>query len=424
MERFRTNWAGNVTYSAARIQAPASLGELQSVVSRSTNARVLGGRHSFNTIADSPDTLISLAEFPRDVAVDSASGRVKVSGGVRYAELAQWLHGLRYAVHNLASLPHISVAGACATATHGSGDANGNLATAVSGLELVTADGDVVTMSREADGEAFNGAVVALGALGVVTGLTLDVVPAFEVRQFVYEGLELDALADHFDEITSCGYSVSLFTAWREPRFDQVWVKQRISAVAAGEAELELFGARLADGPRNPVPGMPEANATEQLGVPGPWFERLPHFKSEFTPSGGEELQSEYLVPRRHAVAALRALEGLGERIAPVLQISEIRTVTADGLWLSPSYRRDVVGLHFTWVKDEAAVGSVLPLLEERLAPFEARPHWGKVFTTAPEALWPLYERLGDFRELAGRYDPKGVFRNDFVNRYVFADGA
>lgn len=412
------NWAGNVRFSADRVHRPSSIPELQDVVAAGAKMRVLGTGHSFNRIADTDGVLVSVGGLAREIAIDAGSSSVTVAGGVRYAQLAEQLHASGLAVPNMASLPHISVAGSCATGTHGSGDRNGNLATAVSAMELVTAGGELVRLSRETLGERFDGAVVSLGALGVVTAVTLDVVPTFDVRQEVYEGLAWDELTVHLDEIFASGYSVSAFTDWRGPRINQVWVKRRAGDPAA--PELDLFGAQRADGPRHPLPGMPARNCTEQLGSPGPWHERLPHFRPDFTPSSGEELQSEYLVPREHAAAALKAIDTIRDQVASALQISELRTIAADELWLSPSYRRDTLGIHFTWVKDVAAVMPVLDLVAEQLAPFGARPHWGKLFTTPPEVVRSLYPRLADFVRLAHELDPAGKFRNDFVDRFLF----
>ncbi|MET8160727.1 D-arabinono-1,4-lactone oxidase [Sphaerisporangium sp. NPDC005289] len=414
-----TNWARNITFAAERLDAPSSLDELRGLIAGSAKVRVLGSGHSFNRVADSPGALVSLDGLPQVVEIDTASAAVHVSGSVRYAELGRRLHDKGYAVPNMASLPHISVAGSCATATHGSGVGNGSLATAVSAVKMVTADGDLVTLSRDRDGEEFDGAVVALGALGAVVGLTLDIVPAFEVRQYVYEGLPVEALDDHFEDLVSRAYSVSMFTDWRTSRIGQVWVKERLDQATGPAPVPDLLGATLADGPRHPVPGMPAVHCTEQMGVPGPWFERLPHFRPDFTPSSGEELQSEYMVARRDAVAALHALEAISDRIAPVLQISEIRTIAADRQWLSPFHERDSVAFHFTWIKDADAVTPVLGLIEDRLAPYAPRPHWGKLFTVDPETLRSRYPRLGDFQALARRYDPTGRFANDFVARHL-----
>jgi xylitol oxidase len=407
----RTNWAGNLTFAAERVHRPASLDELRALVAGSRRVKALGSGHSFNGIADTEGDLVELSGLPADIDIDSDAATVRVAAGVRYAELAEELDAHGFALPNMASLPHISVAGSVATGTHGSGNGNGSLATAVRGLELVTADGGSQVLSRDEDGDRFAGSVVALGALGIATHLVLDLVPAFQVRQQVRTGLALsDALA-HFDTITGAAYSVSLFTDWREDRFTQVWLKQLDGAPAP-----DLPWTEPAPGPMHPVPGVDPVHCTPQDGTPGPWHQRLPHFRPEFTPSNGEELQSEYLVPRAHAAHALDALAGLRGVIAPVLQICEVRTVAADDLWLSPAQGRDTVALHFTWVKDQPAVTPVLGLMEAALAPYEARPHWGKLFTTAPEQVRALYPRMDDFRALVAQADPEGVFGNTYLD--------
>jgi xylitol oxidase len=267
--------------------------------------------------------------------------------------------------------------------------------------------------------------VVHLGGLGVVTHLVLEVVPSFEVSQRVYENLPLEVLDDHFADIMTSGYSVSMFTDWRAPRLTQLWIKQRTDGDYAPAippapiTEAPWFTAPPAPAARNPVPGLPADTCTQQLGVPGPWFERLPHFRPEFTPSAGDELQSEYLLPAEHAVPALHALNQISDRLAPVLRICEIRVIAADDLWLSPCYRRDSVAFHFTWIPDTAAVLSVVTLVEQRLAPFHPRPHWGKVFTTSADDLFSSYDRLPDFVDLMHYYDPAGKFRNAYTARYL-----
>jgi len=282
---------------------------------------------------------------------------------------------------------------------------------------LVAPDGELRTLARDRDGDRFRGAVVGLGALGVVATLTLDLVPAFEVQQYVYEGLPAAMLRSHFDEIFGSGYSVSVFTDWQGTRHSQVWVKQRVGG-GSWPPEQRWMGATLADRQLHPIPGQPAEHATQQLGVPGPWHERLPHFRGEFTPSAGAELQSEYLLPRQRAAAAFDALTSLASVVAPVLQICEIRTVAPDDLWLSPSYQRDTVALHFTWIKDTAAVTPVIAAIEHLLAPLGARPHWAKLFTTAPNAVRALYPRSADFQRLLRDMDPAGKFRNTFVSKY------
>jgi xylitol oxidase len=414
----RTNWAGNVAFSASGFHRPSSVPELQHLVASGRQVRALGTGHSFNTLADTPGDLVSLAGLPRVIEVDTANASVSVGAGLAYGELAAELNAAGQALHNLASLPHISVAGACATGTHGSGERNGNLATAVSAVEMVTADGDLVTVSRDGDPDRFPGAVVGLGALGIVTRMTLDTLPAFEVRQYVYDDLPLEQVTEHFDQIAGSAYSVSLFTDWRGPLFRQGWLKRRTDVTDSWAPEPRWMGGRLADGPRNPVPGMDPAQCTEQLGVRGPRPERLPHFRPELAPGSGDELQSEYLLPRGSGIEGLQALRPIAGLIAPVLRICEIRTIAADELWLSPSYQRDSVAFHFTWIKDWPAVKPVLGEIEKRLAPMHARPHWGKLFRTGPEAMPGLYPRLDDFRQLMRCYDPAGKFRNGLLDRY------
>jgi alditol oxidase len=412
------NWAGNYTYSAGQVVTPRSLDELQSIVRASHLLRALGSRHSFNDIADTTGTHVSMVELPRMYELDHAAQRVRVDGAIRYGELAVRLHADGFALHNLASLPHISVAGACATATHGSGDRSGNLATAVVGLEVVTAGGGVVHFDRDHETPGFAGAVVAFGGLGVVTALTLEVQPTFEMRQDLYENISLSQVAEHFDEITALADSVSLFTEWHGPTFEQLWLKRRVGAGAPFDPPPQIFGATRATEKIHPIRRMPADALTEQLGVPGPWHERMPHFRLDHTPSAGEELQTEYLVPREHAVDALLAVAALRRRIEPLLQVSEIRTIAADGLWLSTASERASIAIHFTWQPDWEPVRELLPTIEAALAPFAPRPHWGKLFTLAPEAVRSVYPHLPEFVALLERHDPTGKFRNAFLDRY------
>ena len=376
----RTNWAGNITFGAPDFYCPASLGELRAVVGRARQVRVLGTGHSFNDMADSPGAQVSLAGLPPEAEVDSAASLVRVAAGLTYASLAGRLDRRGLALRNLASLPHISVAGACATGTHGSGPANQNLSAAVTGLELVTADGDVVELNRGE--ESFPGAVVHLGALGAVTRLILEVVPSFEVSQRVYEGLPLDVLDDHFAEIMASGYSVSMFTDWRAPRLTQLWIKS-LAEDGAPEIEAEpWFRATPAPEARNPVPGLPAGHCHRAARRARPVVRAAAALPARLHPERGRRAADEYLLPAGHAVPALHALHQASEQIAAVLRICEVRTIAADELWLSPAYRRDSVAFHFTWIPDTAAVLPVVTLIERQLAPFGPRPHWGKIFTT------------------------------------------
>jgi xylitol oxidase len=420
MSEKQRNWAGNTTYSAARLHRPTTIEQVQELVSRCNKVRVLGSRHSFNGIADCNEDLISLERLDQVVALDRERHTVTIEGGVRYGRLCQYLQREGYALHNLASLPHISVAGACATATHGSGNNNGNLATAVVAMEFVNARGDLISLSREQDGEQFQGAVVGLGGLGAVTKLMLKIEPTFDMSQEVYENLPLTQLENHFDEITASAYSVSLFTDWQSASFNQVWLKRRVTEESAGAGASTLFGGTPAPTHRHPIITISAENCTAQMGISGPWYERLPHFRIGFTPSSGEELQTEYLLPRQYAIEAIQAINRLRDDLVPLLQISEVRTIAADALWLSPCYQQPCVAIHFTWIKDWPSVKQLLPLIEEQLAPFQARPHWGKLFTLPPTQVRALYERLPDFQDLLRYYDPKGKFRNSFLDSYIF----
>jgi alditol oxidase len=414
------NWAGNLEYSTDRLYATTSLEQVQDYVKKEIKLKVLGTRHCFNNIADSKDGFLSLKPMDKVIAVDPARHTVTVAAGITYGQLCPYLDSKGFALHNLASLPHISVAGACSTATHGSGERNGNLATAASGLEIVTAAGDVVNLSRDHDGDRFSGAVVGLGALGVITKVTLDIQPTFLMRQYVYENLPLSQLKDHFDAIESSAYSVSLFTDWQKQRINEVWVKSRVEEGQSFHATPEFFEAKLATRNLHPIAELSAENCTEQMGVPGPWYERLPHFRMGFTPSAGKELQSEYFVPRQHAVEAILAVEHLRDQVSPHLLISEIRAIAADELWLSPCYEQSCVTIHFTWKQDWAAVRQLLPVIEKELAPFHARPHWGKLFTTSPMELKSIYKKMPEFIALSSKYDPQGKFRNEFLQKNIF----
>jgi xylitol oxidase len=415
----RTNWAGNLTYSTDHLFTPSSTEEVQQVVKQCSKLRALGARHSFNSIADSTANQISLLNLT-GMTIDAKSHTATVDAGVKYGQLAPYLDSHGYALHNLASLPHISVVGACSTATHGSGIRNGTLSTAVSGIEFVTADGNIATLSRAKDGDAFHGAVVSLGALGVITKITLDLMPTFQMRQEVYENLSFDQLEHNLDTIFGSGYSVSLFTDWQNHRATQVWIKERMQPDTSSKLPPEFYGAKLATRKLHPIAGHDATPCTEQMGIPGPWYERMPHFRMNFTPSSGAELQTEYLVPREHGYEAILAVEKLRDRITPHLFITELRTIAADDLWMSMAYKRDSMAIHFTWKPEWPAVKEILPLIEEQLAPFDPRPHWAKLFTIPPAPLEAKYAKLSEFKSLIQHYDPQGKFRNQFLDKNLY----
>jgi len=415
----RTNWAGNYTYHADHLYEPATVEEAQQAIKSCAKLKALGSRHSFNSIADSTQNQISLRHL-NQIDLNTTSRTVTVGAGVAYGQLAPYIDQRGFALHNLASLPHITVAGACATATHGSGSHNGNLSTAVSAMQIITHDGALHTISRAQNSGIFSGAVVHLGSLGVLTAITLDIQPTFQVAQAVYENLSFAHLEHHLDEIFASGYSVSLFTDWQNHRATQAWIKRRISPGTPSSFAPDFYGAKLATRNLHPLAGHSAENCTEQLGIPGPWYERLPHFRMNFTPSSGAELQTEYFVPRDRAYPAILAVEQLRDRITPHLFITELRTVAADDLWLSPCYQRDSLAIHFTWKPEWPDVQKILPLIEEKLAPFEARPHWAKLNTISPTRLNQLYPKLPDYRTLVIEHDPQGKFRNQFIDVNIF----
>lgn len=412
-----TNWAGNHAFRG-RIHEPASVDQLREIVSKAPKIHALGSRHSFHDIADA-DELVSLDGLPEEVAVDRERRTVTVNAGIRYGTLARALEREGFALHNMASLPHISVGGAVATATHGSGDGCGNLATAVAGVELVTSDGEVHHFERgDAD---FPGVVVHLGALGVVTRLTLDIEPSYLMRQQVFEHLAWDHVLDRFEEFTASAYSVSLFASYGDD-IEEVWLKSRVESATPAPPLTEFFGVPVATVNLHPVPALSAENCTVQLGEVGAWADRLPHFRVDSVPASGNELQSEYMVAREHAVEAIRAIRAIAHVFRGQIWTAEIRTATADDLWLSTAYGRDTVCLHFSWHSDPAAVERFLPEVEAALASFEPRPHWGKIFRIPWSEIAPRYPRLADFRALAARLDPRGAFRNDFLERTIFTE--
>ena len=410
----RENWAGNLTYSTDKLFEPATVEEVQRAVKSNPKLRALGTRHSFNRIADSTAAQISLKRL-ESIEIDEKAQTVQVGAGVTYGKLAPMITERGFALHNLASLPHISVAGAISTGTHGSGVNNANLSTAVEGLHVVTADGGAMALTREKDGEKFLGAVVGLGGLGVITSVTLKMVPNFQAAQSVYERLPFEALKTHFLEIFSAGYSVSVFTDWQRHEGTQVWIKRKLAAGDKNEWLAEFFGAKLAKEKLHPLAGHAAESCTEQQGIPGPWYERLPHFKMQFTPSSGRELQTEYFVPLERGYEAVAAVEKLRDRITPHLFITELRTIAADELWMSMAHERPSLAIHFTWKPEWAEVSQVLPQIEKALEPFGPRPHWAKLFTLAPAKLQGQYARQHDFEALLKKHDPEGKFRNEFL---------
>lgn len=406
-------WARTHRFSAARLVEADSLDDVIVAVRAGGPVKALGTRHSFNALADTTGTLITVTRMPADPVLDETARTVTVGAGTRYGELAPWLHERGWALHNMGSLPHISIGGATAAGTHGSGLALGSLSTAVAALEYVGADGEVHRVARGDDG--FEGMVVGLGAYGVVTRITLDVQPAYDVAQRVYAGVEWDALLSEPRAVFSAGYSVSVFTQWDEPTLEQTWVKRRLDA---HEPELPgdwMGGCRLDAG--TTLAGGDPAALTPHTGEPGPWLERLPHFRLEFTPSNGDEIQTEYFVPFAQAADAIGAVRALASDIAPHLHVTELRTIAAGPLWLSGEHERETLCIHFTWKSHPEAVAALTPRIEAVLAPFAPRPHWGKVSSLSHAAIAAAHPRLAQARALFDRLDPERRFASAHLER-------
>lgn len=415
----RRNWGRNIVYKAKNLVHPTSVEELQEIMKQAGYKKGLGSKHSYNDIADSPTTQISLGKLNKVIAIDESNNTVTIEGGIKYEELAPKLHEKGKALHNLASLPQVTVAGACATGTHGSGTGNGSLATVVREIEFCSLDGELITISRDKNPDTFDGAIVSLGALGIITRMVLDIEPAYDARQDLFLDLPLTSVVENFDEIMSSGYSVSLFTKWQNDLIDQVWIKRRMDQTV-NELGPNFFGGKVCQKNIHPIIELSAESCTDQLGVVGPWYDRLPHFKINGMPSAVDELQSEYFIPIAHAADGMRAIAKLGDKILPYLYISEIRTIAADNLWMSQLYKRESVAFHFTWKPNWPEVKKLLPEIEAALAPFGVRPHWGKLNTIDPSTIQRSYERYTDFLKLLKKYDPIGKFSNDYLNRIIY----
>ena len=415
MNKISHNWSEHVAFGAASVHFPRSVAEVQEIVRGAGKVHVVGARHSFNHIADTTGALICLSELPRRAAIDRIAQTVTIDGGTTYADLAPVIDSAGFALFNLPSVPDFTIVGAVSTATHGSGNANRNLAASVAGLEIVTASGELLTLRR--GDHDFDGAVVGLGALGVVVGMTLDLVPRFDIRQTVYRNLPFDTVVENFDEVMGSAYSVSLFTHWNSEFVDQAWLKDLSSAPAP---KPEFFGGRAAEGEMSPVLGKEPYGTTGQLGSVGVWYDRLPHARIGALPQDGYEYQSEYFIARHDAPAAMRALKEVQHALHPALVVSEVRTIAGDHLWLSTNNSGDSVGFHFSMARDWAVVSKALKVIEAALAPFGPRTHWGKLFVMTAADVQAGFPRLGEFRALVAKHDPAGKFRNAFLDEFVF----
>jgi xylitol oxidase len=406
------NWSKNVDFNDRAFLQPESLSELQELVRSNAKLRARGTAHCFNEIANTSSYAINLSKMPKTIEVNPELNSVTVAAGLKYGELASELHKQGWALNNLASLPHISIAGSISTGTHGSGIKNQNLANQVLSLDLVTAEGELRHINRA--NPAFNALIVGLGLGGIVYQYELKIEPTFKIRQVIYPEIPLDVLQRNFDQIMGTAYSVSYFTDWSTAQVGNLWCKFR----DVEEIPESVGGVAQADRKYHPIPSVDPVACTDQLGEPGDWHHRLSHFKLEFTPSVGEEIQTEFFIDRKDAVAAIEAVSKLGEEITPLLWITELRTIAADDLWLSGAYQRDTLAIHFTWKKD-LAIYPVIEKVEAALCPFNYRPHWGKVFTADGKYLSSVYPKMSEFKALIEALDPASKFANTFTRRIL-----
>lgn len=410
------NWAGNHAFLAERIHRPGSVDDVRRIVAGARLIHAVGARHAFNGAADSPGAVIDLSDIEPDFAIDAEARTVTAGAAATYGAAAAWLQAHGWALHNMASLPHISLAGATATGTHGSGDRLGTLASAIASLELVTASGDLVTL-RRGDPD-FAGVATGLGAFGIIARITLDIQPSYRMRQDAFQDLPWKFVLDDFDAVMAAGTSVSIFTTWSGVNADRLWIKTRLDAGVEDRPPPPPGGALPAALPSRTA-GAEHLRKLTPFALAGPWSDRLAHFRMTF--EQGPQLQSEYLLPRAHATRAIAALRPLGPRIDAQLAVTEIRSMAADDLWLSPASGTDAVGIHFSWaLRDVPEVMALCAEIEALLLPLRARPHWGKVILSPAATLAPLYPRMDDFRALARSYDPTGKFRNAYLDRHVF----
>ena len=402
------NWATNITFQDAETIHPQSVTDLQELVHTSEKIRARGSAHCFNTIADTREVAVILDQMPDLMEIDETRKKVRVGAGVKYAQLAEFLFPKGWALHNLASLPHVSLAGAVSTGTHGSGIRNGALHTAVSSIELIGADGSLRQVTRGID-RNFYASIVSLGLAGIATSFQLEIEPSFEIMQTVYGDLPRATFQENLIEILSGAYSVSYLTTWGDNKAGDLWFKSKSPPPA------QYFGALPRTEKAHPIFGVDPDACTEQFGVSGPWHLRLPHFRIDANPSLGNELQSEFFVASENAAAAFAILEEISSNIRHKLLVTEVRAIAADEHWLSPAYQRETVAFHCTWENDPE-VPALVAVIESALQRFAIRPHFGKVFNLSGEHLARVLPRFSEFKEHISEIDPHGKFQNEFTS--------
>ncbi|KAI1700234.1 d-arabinono-1,4-lactone oxidase domain-containing protein [Ditylenchus destructor] len=360
------NWGNNFRFSTQNIQYPTSVEEVQQIVRNANKLRVVGTRHSFSKIADSPNTMLSTLALKNIIGFDPTVPSITVQAGITYTDLNPFLPN------------------------YGPNDPE---------LKAIA---------------------VGLGAFGVITQVELEVEPTFNLTNYVFVNMPEQDIYDHFDEIENLGYSVQLFTDFSTPGvWDQVWVWVRSDENSNVGNMQNLYGATRTHEQVTAIEALPPTYLMEQ-GKEQPWYYGLVDYHLGLSGFDGAEIQSEYFMPYENAIPAIQAVSNFSDLIAPRVYTMLIRTIKGDDLWMSESFNETTVAIHFTWKPNMTAVMEVLPQIEQALLPYGARPHWGKVFAQGPETYLHRYPKLNQWKQLAETLDPTHKFRNKFLEDTVF----
>uniref|UniRef100_A0A915D0Y3 FAD-binding PCMH-type domain-containing protein n=1 Tax=Ditylenchus dipsaci TaxID=166011 RepID=A0A915D0Y3_9BILA len=418
------NWGGNFNFSTQDIKYPTTTAGVQQLVKECKGKiRPVGTRHSFSEIANTNDTLICLVHMNLILSVDPSVPSVTVQAGITYTDLIPFLQSIGLAIPMMASLGEISIAGAINTAVHGSGAGIGNLATQVLGLQMVLADGSVVQYSKGQNDTELAAATVGLGALGIVTQVTLQAQPTYNLAINVFENMDMSVLDTQLYNITHSGYAINMWSTFGTPGvLDQVWITTKVDSngVNAYGNVSQLYGAPAATAQSSPIAALPPTYVVPQMGIVGPYYERLTDYDLGLSGQEGQQTQSEYYVDFDDFVPALKALQTLSAEINAVVYVALFRITEKDELWMSPQYKKTTMAIHFSWQPKLDQVMALLPKIEAALAPFNPIPHWGKLYTLKPEQYLPLLPKYPEWREQVELHDPTHKFRNKWLEENIF----
>lgn len=426
-----TNWAGNQSCHPTAVHRPSSQEEVSDIVaraaSRSETVKAVGSGHSFTPAALTDGHLLDLGLLRRLVEVDRSAQTVTVEAGISIADLNDLLHGLGYALPNLGDIAYQTISGAVSTATHGTGRTLGGLATRIRSLRLIAGDGSTVDLSPSQDADLLEAARVSVGALGIVTQLTLDVVPAFRLR--AREGADkLDRLLDGLDEHVATN-----------DHFEFFWIPHTDWALTKANNRTDEPLARV-----NPIRHWYQKSFLEnyafgtvcRVGRMRPsWIPRL----ATALPSSGDTtyvddsfriftskrivkfVEMEYAIPREHCAEALRRIRDMIRSQGHLVSFPvEVRFTASDDIPLSTATGRETayIAVHmFKGMEHDAYFRDVAAIF----ADYQGRPHWGKVHELNHNELAPLYPRWSDFMAARDRLDPTRTFANAYTRR-VFGD--